>query len=46
MQVYIYISPHLGGFWYPLNILGHVSQIPENTFSAKKKENDNYDQNW
>ena len=45
----MYISPHLGGFWYtlPPNILGHVSHIPEDTFSPKKKkEDDNYDQNW
>ena len=28
------------------NTLGHVSQIPEDTFSPKKKENDNCDQNW
>ena len=26
--------------------MGHVSQIPEDTFSRKKKENDNYDHNW
>ena len=36
----------MGGFWVP-NIMGLVSQIPEDTFSPKKKkENDNYDQNW
>ena len=38
IYIYIYISPYLGGGGGSSNILGHVSQLPEDSFSQKIKK--------